>query len=139
MKPTAEVRPASARAPRQKLLVLPFSLLLGGLLAIGHFRQGEVDRAIVVLVLFPAVGMYVAFSKSHLARSSTEPGDEREQMIQRQAAAYAYHALTWLAVAGFIWETYTKEPGEPPGAFTLMAVVGAVTYVASTTVLRRRR
>ena len=131
------IRGLMDRYPR--LWLSPFSVLLGVVGAVGYARNGEGQMAIFSVVRMTAFGLVAALSKDEYFVAGTGEGDERQRAIELEASRFSLHCVTVLAVAGFIWEIYTRSPGEPPGIFTLFCVVGAGSHMFAFAYLRRRR
>ena len=128
----------SERHPRW--WALPFSIFLGVVVAVGYWRNDERQMAMFAVVALSVFGAYLAFSKSEYAVAGTPEGDERQRSISLEASHFGYLAMTLVAVLGFLWEdVYNHVSGEPPGIFTLLCVVSAVSYGLAFSFLKRRR
>lgn len=115
--------------------LFPFSVILGALVAVLAWRNGDKGLAALAILLLPAFGAWQAFARTEAAIIGTSEGDERQQRISTEAVGYAYQAVLLVSVTGFLAEIARGEPGP----FTLVCFVGGFTHLAAIAVLRRRR
>lgn len=112
----------------------------GGALAAATWLGGEHGLA-VGLVVFYAVCAGVAYlyagRETDVGAILRSGGDERQRGLERDATMFAGLAMIALAIVGSIVSAAVNH-GEI-GVFGLFSAVGAVAYIVSLIVLRRRR
>lgn len=137
--PRTDLRRNGSRGWRDRyprLIVLLASVALGLLAGFGYARNDEMTRGVIAVVLMTLFGAVAALSKDEFFVADSPEADERQRSMGADASRIALSCVMFVAVAGFMWEIYT---GESPGAFTLICVVGALSYGFAFAYLRRRR
>lgn len=115
--------------------LLPFSVLLGAVVAALAWRNGNTGLAVFAMLLLPAFGAWHAFARSETAIIGTSESDERQRRISAEAVGYAYQAVVVVSVLGF----FTEVAHGDAGPFTLICAVGGLTHLSAVALLRRRR
>ena len=113
------------------------SLVLGAIVLAAMWIGGNPDDGLRAFVLFVAVAALFAFGgRSETLRGLGGPGrDERWQMIDMRASAFAGFVVIIVLTGAWLWELAHGEDGDPYGQ--IMAL-GGVSYLIAIAVLRWR-
>ena len=135
MQTTHDTGPAGFRQRYPRWPLLPIAGLLGGIGAVGFWRNDQGWMAIGLVVTMTLFGAAAAFSKGEFFVAGTDEGDERQRSIDMEAAQVAYICVIVVAVVGFMWEIYADRPG----VFSFICFVGGTSHALAFAVLKRRR
>jgi hypothetical protein len=113
------------------------SLVLGAIVLTAMWIGGNLDDGLQAFVLFVAVAALFAFGgRSETVRALGGPGrDERWQMIDLRASAFAGFMVIVVLTGAWLWELAHGNDGDPYGR--IMAV-GGVSYLLAIAFLRWR-
>lgn len=115
-----------------------FSLALGAGILAAFWVGGNPRDGVLGLLVMAALGLvFLLGSRSETLRGLGGPGrDERWEMIDVYATAFAGLVLIATVLAAWLWEVAHGRDGT---AFARLASVAGVAYVLAVAVLRFRR
>ena len=136
MTDTNRARPPSAR--RRPLTVPLVGIALGLAMFLVSWLAADAPGVglamLTIMLVYAAVMRFGQRFESVQVLSHDPPLDERHGLIQLRALSAAYLVVVTVALVGFFWEIARGAPG----AFTLICLVGGLTHMVATVILRRR-
>jgi len=113
------------------------SLVLGGLVLAAMWIGGNRDDGLRAFALFVALAALFAFGgRSETLRGLGGPGrDERWQMIDLRASAFAGFVVIVVLTGSWLWELAHGEDGDP---YSQIMAAGGLSYLLAIAFLRWR-
>jgi hypothetical protein len=113
-------------------------LALGAGILAAFWTGGDLRGGLLGLLVMVALGLvFLLGSRSETLRGLGGPGrDERWEMIDVSATAFAGLVLIGAVLAAWLWEVAHGREGE---AFARLGAVAGVAYIVAIAVLRARR
>jgi drug/metabolite transporter (DMT)-like permease len=113
------------------------SLVLGGLVLAAMWIGGNRDDGLRAFALFVALAALFAFGgRSETLRGLGGPGrDERWQMIDLRASAFAGFVVIVVLTGSWLWELAHGEDGDP---YSQIMAKGGLSYLLAIAFLRWR-
>jgi hypothetical protein len=113
------------------------SLVLGGLVLAAMWIGGNRDDGLRAFALFVALAALFAFGgRSETLRGLGGPGrDERWQMIDLRASAFAGFVVIVVLTGSWLWELAHGKDGDP---YSQIMAVGGLSYLLAIAFLRWR-
>jgi drug/metabolite transporter (DMT)-like permease len=114
-----------------------FCLFLGAIMFAAFTIGGDVIQGAISFGIMAALAAVFAFARrSETVQGIGGPGrDERWDMIDLRATAFAGGVVIAVALAGFVVQV---ARGEDPGPYVLIAATGGAAYIAAVAWFRSR-